>query len=130
MSAPRIILANCANPCDHPIHVSRPGRSMYQCVDGYEIRLCPGGRMGDKRVREYAGRLDELAEIVRIENVSAELAELLGETETVDWSKHSATKSFDARSLEDDDREPPEPDFDEEYEADRAAERYANSLDI
>lgn len=51
MSA-RIVQRDCSVTRDHVIHVQR-SRSMYECEEGAEILyLCPGGRLGDRRIRE------------------------------------------------------------------------------
>ncbi len=48
----RIMIHDCSKPTGHPMHV-QTSRSMYSCEEGREIYyLCPGGRLGDKRIRE------------------------------------------------------------------------------
>lgn len=47
-----ITIRDCSKPTDHPMHV-QTSRSMYSCEEGKVIDyLCPGGRLGDKRIRE------------------------------------------------------------------------------
>lgn len=56
----RTIISNCSTPTDHPLHVSDPRFSMHSCVDGLERIICPGGRVGDRRLRN-----EETADIIR-----------------------------------------------------------------
>ena len=116
----RYIVANCYDTRDHLIHVSDPRPSMHQCVDGLEIRICPGGRVGDRRIRE-ADDIAELAEMVRVEQVARNLAAILtGDAPAPQSSGGGLSDAVD---------EPDEPDYDEDYEADRAADRYERWLD-
>lgn len=57
----RLIIRDCSNTRDHALHVSDPRRSMYSCVDGLERFVCPGGRLGDRTLREA----DSLDDVVR-----------------------------------------------------------------
>lgn len=56
----RYVIRNCSTPTDHALHVSDPRPSMHQCVDGLERFVCPGGRLGDRRIREC----DDIAALV------------------------------------------------------------------
>lgn len=57
----RLIIRDCSNMRDHALHVSDPRPSMYSSVDGLERFVCPGGRVGDRTIREA----DSLDDVVR-----------------------------------------------------------------
>jgi hypothetical protein len=108
MSAPRITIRNCSDPRDHAIHVSDARRSMYEVEEDLVVYLCPGGRAGDKRIRE-SGDIRALAVEV--------------------WHEQEARKAPRENSVENDDYDgPDEGDYDADYEADRAADRYEHWL--
>lgn len=107
MTAPRYVIRNCYKPTDHPIHASGDRPTMYECEDHTERVICPGGRAGDKRLRE-SHDIANLWALVRLENALAELP---------------PAPAFPQEDSDGPD-EPDEPDYDEEYEADRAADRY------
>lgn len=110
----RIIIANCSNPCDHALHISRPRHSMYSCVEDLERRICPGGRAGDRAIRQADDIADLVAEYDRVNGLLNALADVTGREVSPDSSP----------SQDEGPDEPDEPDYDEEYEADRAADRY------
>lgn len=56
----RIVIVNCSTMRDHALHVSDPRYSMHSCVEGLERIICPGGRAGDRRLRN-----EDAADIVR-----------------------------------------------------------------
>lgn len=56
----RIVIVNCSTMRDHALHVSDPRFSMHSCVEGLERIICPGGRAGDRRLRN-----EDAADIVR-----------------------------------------------------------------
>lgn len=112
----RLIIRDCSKSTDHALHVSDPRPSMHSCVDGLERFVCPGGRLGDRTIREA----DDLDDVVRAydeehgQTLLVALAEVTGRP--ID---RSAPTSYD------DVEEPDEPDHDEEYEAaERSYERY------
>lgn len=109
MTGPRYVVRNCYDNRDHPIHASGDRRSMYSCVDQVDRVICPGGRAGDRRIRE-ADDIANLWTLVRLEMAVAELP---------------STPSFLGEDSVD---EPPERDYDEDYEADRAADRYERDV--
>lgn len=55
----RIVIMNCSDRSDHALHVSNPRRSTQACVESIERVICPGGRVGDRRLRH-----EETADIV------------------------------------------------------------------
>jgi hypothetical protein len=110
VTAPQYAVINCADRRDHPMHAYAGRPSMHQCVDAEQRVICPGGRAGDRRLRE-SENIANLWTLVRLEMALAEMP------------------PPPAFSREDSVDEPPEPDYDEEYEADRAADRYEAYLD-
>ena len=116
----RYVIRNCYDTRDHPIHASGPRPSMYQCVEDPEVFICPGGRVGDRRIRE-SDDIADLYTVVRAETVARELATMITEAPRGDYLGERGP-------VDEGPDEPPEPDFDEEYEADRAADRYERWL--
>lgn len=111
MSAPRVTIRNCYIATDHPIHVSDARPSMYEVEEAWVIYLCPGGRAGDKRIRESDDIVALSVEVRREQEARAFRQE------------HSVPRIEDEGP-----DEPPERDYDEDYEADRAADRYERWL--
>lgn len=65
MSGNRVAVRNCSDLRDHPIHV-QTSMSTYSCDDGAMIDwLCPGGRVGEKRVRDAVSLRDLVMEVKR-----------------------------------------------------------------
>lgn len=116
MSA-RVTIRNCYIPTDHAIHVSEPRPSMYEVEEDLVIYLCPGGRAGDKRIRE-ADDIAALAALVRLEQIAKARQENSAPRPTYDDSDVEGPDPLDNYS---------EADLD--YEADRAADRYERWLD-
>lgn len=115
----RTVVRNCYIPTDHAIHVSDPRRSMYEVEEDLVRYLCPGGRAGDKRIRDA----DDIAALA--DEVAREQAAI----------PEAPPEDSAPRRVEYDD-EPdghdPLEDYSEadlEYEADRAADRYERWLD-
>lgn len=114
MSAPRVTIRNCYIPTDHPIHVSDARPSMYEVEEAWVIYLCPGGRAGDKRIRE-----------------SDDIAALALEVRREQGARARQENSVPPPPVEYDDSDydgPDEGDYDADYEADRAADRYERWL--
>lgn len=55
----RYVISDCSNRSTHALHVSDPRYSMYSCEEGLQRFVCPGGRAGDKAIRD-AESLEDL----------------------------------------------------------------------
>lgn len=114
----RTVIANCSTMRDHALHVSDPRFSMYSCVEGLERIICPGGRAGDRRLRN-----EDPADIIREwdeehgQTLLVALAESTGRP--IDRSRPTPTPSYD---------EPDEPDYEAIAEA-RAEARAERDLE-
>lgn len=109
----RVVIRNCYIPTDHAIHVSEPRPSMYEVEEDLVIYLCPGGRAGDRRIRE-SDNITALAEEVRVEKLRQE---------------NSVRPTYDDSDVEGHDPMDDYSEADLDYEADRAADRYERWLD-
>lgn len=117
----RYAIRDCYKPTFHHPHATVQ-KSMYECEEGaLTTYICSGASsLGDRRIRN-ADDIAVLAEELRVEEAARKLAALLLD---VDNPPERRTTSSDDEGPD----EPPEPDYDEEYEADRAADRYERWL--
>lgn len=116
----RTVIQDCSNRSDHPLHVSDPRFSMYSCVEDLERIICPGGRVGDKRLRN-----EDAADIIRQwdeehgQTLLVALAESTGRP--IDRSRvYTSTNAYD--------RDDDEPDYEAIAEA-RAEARAEQDLE-
>lgn len=116
----RYAVRNCSDPRDHRIHVTVEGPSR-DFEDDSTTYVCPGGRAGDRRLRDFDGPLADLvAQIEREEELRK--CWVCG-LDTSDGHRHRGPVPDDGPDVE------PYDDYDADYEADRAADRYERWLD-
>jgi hypothetical protein len=117
----RYAVRNCSTPTDHAMHhtVSGPSRDF---EDDRTTYVCPGGRAGDRRLREYEGSLADL--VLELERA---------QENSVPWWTVEPPTPTSRRDDEYDAGLDVEPDDDYsqsdlDYFADRAADRYERNV--
>jgi hypothetical protein len=127
----RYAVRNCSTPTDHAMHhtVSGPSRDF---EDDRTTYVCPGGRAGDRRLREYDGSLADL--VLELERAQEEdSVPTSGGGPDVPWWTVEPPSPTSRRDDEYDAGLDVEPDDDYsqsdlDYFADRAADRYERNV--